>query len=104
MFSLSIFPHRSFKVKGRFERKLTPLFLSDAELKILPAIIKRYKDAADKGWSRKELEERLEEFESKLPGRKHAAVLRTLSDFFEYRTRALEEILPPEVECHRAFA
>lgn len=96
MFSLSVFPHRSYKVKGRFERKLTPLFLMEKELRSVPKILALYQKGVEEEWPRKELEKRIKKYRSHFPGRKFSALLRTLNDFFEFREQSLDELLPPK--------
>ncbi|MBD3191754.1 MAG: DUF790 family protein [Candidatus Heimdallarchaeota archaeon] len=96
MFSLSIFPHRSYKVKGRFERKLTPLFLTEKELCSVPKILNLYQKGVKEEWTRKDLEKKTKKYKSSFPGRKFSALLRTLNDFFEFREQSLDELLPAE--------
>ncbi|TFF84661.1 DUF790 family protein, partial [Candidatus Heimdallarchaeota archaeon] len=94
MFPLSIFPHRSYKVKGHHYRELHPLFLDEENTKVLSPIIDLFQKALNEKWRQDEIEQKLKRFKKQLPGRKYSAVKRTLKDFFTFQEISLFDFVP----------
>jgi predicted nuclease of restriction endonuclease-like RecB superfamily len=89
-------------VKGRYERRLAPLLLTEKDLKQIPELISLYKQAVSKKWTKEQLEQKTAKFEKVFPGRKFAAVKKTLTDFFSFREQSFDDLLPNKTIQHLA--